>query len=475
MNSDYAIIAFTDNWGSHHGGVNAFNYDFVRALDEYYNGVADIYCVVNNCTRKAKQEEKGVTLISLGLDCSEVTLSDESLEYIATKIGSNKHTYCVGHDIISGEAAIVAAEALGGKSVLIHHMSYDGYKSVEKNSESAVIKKNKQIEIFSKGDHLFAIGPKLVTSLKDLTNNQREVNEIIPGLVDCNPVEIPTSQKSLFISGRLDAGIIKQGMLAIAGFCSYIKNQSPRNPAGYKIYAIGAKNNDDDDEREIQNKAEEYAGRVVNIQTLPYTTDRDALFKELASKSLAAMPSWHEGFGLSAWEAISAEVPLIITLSSGVYELLEKCSLEREVQVIDVLATLYPPYFVEKDLKNFTDAVSLILNNEEKEKRRAKKLKKILLEEYRFSWTTCAYKFMEDIIDGCEDIEWKRNHEKVETMALGKLAGKKLAPRIKDWVTDKLSELDYGIHTEEWVLPEQGGEPMVPEMETKLIVFWLEV
>jgi glycosyltransferase involved in cell wall biosynthesis len=51
---------------------------------------------------------------------------------------------------------------------------------------------------------------------------------------------------------------------------------------------------------------------VVNLHALPYTDDRQQLYSELSRASVALMPSWHEGFGLVAWEAIAAGVPLIV-------------------------------------------------------------------------------------------------------------------------------------------------------------------
>jgi hypothetical protein len=35
------------------------------------------------------------------------------------------------------------------------------------------------------------------------------------------------------------------------------------------------------------------------------------------------MLSWHEGFGLVGWEAIAAEVPLVVSKRTGLYKLLD--------------------------------------------------------------------------------------------------------------------------------------------------------
>lgn len=59
--------------------------------------------------------------------------------------------------------------------------------------------------------------------------------------------------------------------------------------------------NQEGPEKELKQFAEKYAGRAINLQALPYTSDREELYSELRTASAALMPPWHEGFGLVAW------------------------------------------------------------------------------------------------------------------------------------------------------------------------------
>src|SRR5918999_5248329 len=77
-------------------------------------------------------------------------------------------------------------------------------------------------------------------------------------------------------------------------------------------------------EIELKQFAFKYADAVVNLHALPYIQDRQQLYSELSKASVALMPSWHEGFGLVAWEAIAAGVPVIVSKHSGVYRLLDE-------------------------------------------------------------------------------------------------------------------------------------------------------
>jgi tetratricopeptide (TPR) repeat protein len=110
----------------------------------------------------------------------------------------------------------------------------------------------------------------------------------------------------------------------------------------------------------------------------------------LKGASVALMPSWHEGFGLVAWEAIAAGVPLIVGKSSGVYRFLEEEYPGAEVGYvypIDVRGATTPPYFREEDLKETVAALKEIANNPSQARKKAGWLKTLLSDR---TWAACA-------------------------------------------------------------------------------------
>jgi len=60
------------------------------------------------------------------------------------------------------------------------------------------------------------------------------------------------------------------------------------------------------------------------LRYCPFTAQREPLFDQLGRANLALMLSWHEGFGLTGWEAIAAQVPLIVSRQSGLYRLVQE-------------------------------------------------------------------------------------------------------------------------------------------------------
>src|SRR5205807_606076 len=95
--------------------------------------------------------------------------SNEGISFDANK------TVWLGHDRITGKAAVAAARTSGGRSAVIHHMSYDHYESYAEDSLSAHSKTEEQREIFQNADLVLAVGPLLRDTATDLISESKTV------------------------------------------------------------------------------------------------------------------------------------------------------------------------------------------------------------------------------------------------------------------------------------------------------------
>ena len=100
-------------------------------------------------------------------------------------------TMWLGHDRISGEAAIAAAVIGGGRSAVIHHMSFDHYESYAEDSRSANEKTHAQSTLFQKAAIVFVVGPLLRDALRDRLSGSKAVHMLIPGQAEIDPREPP--------------------------------------------------------------------------------------------------------------------------------------------------------------------------------------------------------------------------------------------------------------------------------------------
>ena len=411
----YRLISFATQWGSKHGGINSFNADFLTAFGVAYHLSVQVICIVASATQEEIEDARNAHVILLPLPYppkdqlltsaqAQVTID----ELKGRSISFNPaHTVWLGHDRITGGAANAAAKIAGGRSALIHHMSYDHYESYAENSQAAYDKTREQVELFQQADLVLAVGPLLRDALSDRLHGSKPVHMLIPGLADIETHDPPRTFTA-FLSGRFSNATarVKQDYLGVAAFATAQREASQETmPESLckspKLVLRGvdfephitqslAQPQVAGPETELKKFAEQYAHGVINLHTLPYTHDRQKLYAELSSSSVALMPSWHEGFGLVAWEAIAAGVPLIISKNSGVYRWLEEefpgagpgC-----VFAIQVAGAGESPFFREEDLRRVIGELKKVANNIHKARQQAGILRNLL---GKYSWPACA-------------------------------------------------------------------------------------
>jgi glycosyltransferase involved in cell wall biosynthesis len=407
-----SLIAFATAWGSEFGGINVFNTELLQYLAFACEGQVSVACVVPTTTADSIElaRQRGVKLVPLSsgplasrLEGSQAEGAVAALR-TANAFSDPHEVVWLGHDRITGEIALRSRDLVGGRAALIHHMSYSHYEAYAESASSAVTKSAVQRGLFLQADILYGIGPLLRDALRDMLPD-RDVRSLVPGL-DAPPVMPPPKTFTGFMSGRLtpDAARIKQGHLGVAGFADAhrraytesgmpeaLKHQPRLILRGTNLTAPENTASAAPDTTDWSRFAEAYAGRVVNIQALPYTAERRHLLEELARSTVAMMPSWHEGFGLAGWEAVSAGVPLIVSIHSGLYQLLQEEShgaWASWVYPVDVLGKVDAPFFRDEDLRAVSDRLLEIARDPANARDKAARLREALLT--RFDWKSCV-------------------------------------------------------------------------------------
>jgi len=127
----------------------------------------------------------------------------------------------------------------------------------------------------------------------------------------------------------------------------------------------------------------------VAINPFAYVQDRKEYFQRLEGNDVLVMPSLKEGFGLVAWEALGAEIPIIATRSSGFFEFLEQEKLESFVT----------PIFINgknddagegSDVSVLTNALQQVFDNYPSKVENARILRKNL---EHFTWSEATSSF----------------------------------------------------------------------------------
>ncbi len=183
------LIALTNGWGTHFGGINAFNCGLMKALGrhERCQDIA-LICVVESATDDEKKhaENCGVRLLESGVDMLSNVPS--TVDAVASLVGDDAPRLWLGHDDKTGPLVLALREKLGGKAVIFNNMAHVAYQGFKKSdSHSADAKKELQLKLFLQADHAVCVGPRLYAELDDLLGtspSRPSVTMLMPGLDD---------------------------------------------------------------------------------------------------------------------------------------------------------------------------------------------------------------------------------------------------------------------------------------------------
>jgi hypothetical protein len=417
------FILFATAWGPRFGGINAFNQDFALGLARVLGKAERVFCVVLDPSPAdiGAASKGGVTLVPVvGKPALSRRMDRDWVlgvgEWFSGQGIDLAGSYWVGHDVISGAIALKAAQIHGGVPAVIHHMDYAAYKALQTADPTWFdTVEREQAELFGEacaGAALFAVGPLLAESAARLSRREvSEVHELVPGFPEPDLKNRSGDDLTAITFGRLspEEDLLKQGMLATIGFSRAVRdarNQPDsllrrQNPGMWLIGLSG----DESEATQVQDAASEEAGYRILVKPLPFDTDRKTLFERLEQANLAMMLSLQEGFGLTGWEAIAAEVPLIVSENSGLFRLIEKRLEGPGIGCVKKLRVDGPTTrrerYNEADVARVADAIREISGNILTAKRNAKRLKILLRSVCNdCTWDATALNFLTAIRSG---------------------------------------------------------------------------
>ena len=331
-NTRPAVIVIATNWGRRHGGINSFSTDLCVALA----AIADqhrVVCVAFSAddADRADAASANVVLLSLYFDSPGGADFHGTWQVFGILAAADIETvdHWIGHDVITGELAFCCArDSKQGVATVLMHMSYSDYLYAKyPASEGTAIaeRSTKQKSVLQSADFACAVGPLLFGRLCEIRGEDNSVVQLIPGLPEDVEGRPPSTRLQAIAFGRFSAAdsLVKQAPLAAAGFArAFRMGLESRNPAfrDAQLTLIGVP---PDEAKQLKDLADTEAGRVVNMQTIGFLESRERLLALLSEANACLMLSWHEGFGLAAWEAIGAGVPVVLSQNSGVFRMLE--------------------------------------------------------------------------------------------------------------------------------------------------------
>lgn len=347
------LVVFASSWGSESGGINAFNFDLVRALATLAasGDSVKVVCLVDS-PPPGNMASDNLAVLHFGADADmeSVERARAALALLRSHFQSFPVRWWFGHDVISGKLALCARDESGeGRCAIFHHMNYWAYTAIKhSDGDLALRRRTIQTDILRAADVVFAVGPKLYKSAHSLLpgDDRPRIVEVVPGLADTPVYKKPPPTFRATTFGRLteEDDPIKQGRLSVRAVASLLARHQDAVGPDPTLSLIGVqKERREEIQEELLNIGREISGRVFSIQAISYVTSRSTLFEEIARSTVCMMLSLHEGFGLVGWESIAAGVPLVLSKNSGTFELLASqltaSELPRMVSSVDITGT----------------------------------------------------------------------------------------------------------------------------------------
>ena len=238
----------------------------------------------------------------------------------------------VGHGVSLGKQVQCIREHHHCKWIQVVHSAPEElgmYKSIPQGGQL----QKAEVELCKMADQIIAIGPKLADAYEHYlrcSKKDQNVFDLTPSIFsEFLNVEQATEEGSTFSvlvvgSGDTCEDFILKGFDLAAQAVAELKDKS------YKLKFVGAPRGKED---EIADKLLQHGIDRNQLIVRSFCDSRELLADLFCEVDLAIMPSKTEGFGVSALEALSAGLPVLVSGNSGLGEALKEVALGSQCVV----------------------------------------------------------------------------------------------------------------------------------------------
>lgn len=316
------ILVVATEWESRNGGISTLNRGLCGALVDAGHRVA---CYV---AQASEDELRAAAELDVELVVAPAEQGVDARERLRRRppIEGFRPTAVIGHGRVTGPAAHHLVREYYLEACLVHVVhtapeQLEWYKTVEGDIRSVRgdDRLAQERELVRQAHVVCAVGPRLFRIAVDHTEKPSAVVEILPGLRRPAPrLSGRPASRTVLLSGRAEDDRLKGLDIAAAATGRLQVGDLGLRPT---LVIRGAAPNDAD---ELASRLIAIAGNAGSVRVRPYTVEQNRLRADFAEAALVVMPSRSEGFGLVAFEAIDAGIPVLVSSSSGVGELLSR-------------------------------------------------------------------------------------------------------------------------------------------------------
>ena len=308
------VLFLASEWGSSEGGLSTTNREL--AINTAQHSGVDVTIFVPQCNDEDKKAALGHKIKLV-----EATRQPgvEKLQWLFFLPDDLHIDVVVGHGIMLGPQANAIKKAQKCKWVQVVHTVPEElamYKTLGADEKHKI-----EVELCQLADFVVSIGPKLNEAFRCYLSSCKNAEmffNFTPGIFsEFSEVKQVSEREGKFrvlLFGRGD-----EEDFSVKGFD--IAAKAVASLENTKLVFVGAP------EREVEEVKDRFLNcgiRASNLTVRSFSPDRESLKRLFCEVDLAVMPSRTEGFGLTALEALSAGLPILVSENSGFGEALSK-------------------------------------------------------------------------------------------------------------------------------------------------------
>ena len=238
----------------------------------------------------------------------------------------------VGHGVSLGRQVQVIRKRHHCKWIQVVHTVSEELGMYKSISQGEQLQKT-EVKLCEMADQIVAIGPKLADAYKRYlrcSKKEQNVFDLTPSIFsEFLNVEQATEERRTFSVLVIGSGNSCEDF-SLKGFDLAAQAVAELKDKSYKLKFVGAPRGKED---EIADKLLQHGIDRNQLIVRSLSDRREVLANLFCEVDLAIMPSKTEGFGVSALEALSASLPVLVTGNSGLGEALKEVPLGSQCVV----------------------------------------------------------------------------------------------------------------------------------------------
>ena len=316
------VTLLSSEWRSTKGGLSTINRELAIQLAKHPSVEVSVY--LPQCSEEDKRvaASHNVHLIK----AEEMPGLEPNL--CLSCLPENHAVDCViGHGAVLGHQVQLIKRHHKCKWIQIVHTAPEElgmYKSYADAISRGEKKHQAEVKLCEKADQVVAVGPKLAEAFSGYLRacgKDQDVLNLTPGIFsEFSDVKQATEERKTFsvlVFGRGDNEDFQlKGYDIAARAIAKLKDE----PQPYKLLFVGAARGEEEKVKDLLLKQ---GIDRCQLTVRCFCESREQLARLFSEVDLAIMPSRTEGFGVAALEALSAGLPVLVSVNTGLREALK--------------------------------------------------------------------------------------------------------------------------------------------------------